>query len=64
MTTEAGKSQDLQLASWRPKRASGVKSKWEGLRTRRADDVSSSPRASVSARVQRQVKSMPGSKGG
>lgn len=53
MITEAEKSQDLQLASWRPKRAVvWFQSEPEGLRTRKPDAVSSSP--SPSPLVQRQ----------
>ena len=41
-------SKDLQLANWRPKRASGVgemQPKSRGLRTGKTDDVGSSLRA-------------------
>lgn len=43
---ETEKFQDLQLASWRPRRASGVvPASVKSLRTRKADGVSSSLRA-------------------
>lgn len=44
---EAEKSQDLQLASWEPRRAIGIfPSMSTGLRTRRANGISSSLKAS------------------
>ena len=46
MILEAEKSHDLPSASWRPRKASGaIQSESEGLGTRGAKGVSSSPRA-------------------
>ena len=54
--TEPDKFQDLQLVTWRPRKANGVISESEALRTRRANGISSSPKHGSSVQSLRPVQ--------